>query len=152
MPDDPQDESSESDSSVIQEMRKQLKELQKQNKELSGVAAENARLKRDMLFDEAGVGRDGAAKYFRQSFQAPEGEELTVELIRQQAKTDGLLAEAAKPAAAPQESQLQMTEQQRLAQQQLAEEAEMERADGVFSSISAVASPEAPAAAADDER
>lgn len=71
-------------------LRKQLKE---RGERLSALEAENATLKRNAAFSEAGIPADGAAKWFRQGYDG----ELTAEAIKAAAEADGIITPPPPP-------------------------------------------------------
>jgi hypothetical protein len=91
MPDDHDDPTTDEDGPVIRKLRAQLREFERRDAEAQAATAELAKLRRERVFDKAGIPDEGPAKWFRSSFQAPDGEELTVEMVRAAAQADGIV-------------------------------------------------------------
>jgi hypothetical protein len=77
----PATEDSEQESEVMAQLRKDAQEGRAAKKELEA-------LKRERLFDQAGIPTDGVGKYFRKGYDG----EIDVDSIRQAAAADGLIA------------------------------------------------------------
>jgi hypothetical protein len=80
------------DTPLIRQMRQQMRE---QANALKALQDDNAALRRDRLFDEVGVPKDGPAAFFRQHYTG----ELTTDAVRAAADANGFLAPA--PPATP---------------------------------------------------
>lgn len=85
--DQPKQDASQDDPAGIR------KALEKANAELAELRQQTAKYQRNEVFDQAGVPRDGAAKWFRNGYDG----ELTVEAIKAAAEADGLLSTPKSP-------------------------------------------------------